>query len=74
MLTPDTSVVHICSAFDLPCIALFTFNNDPNTGMPWSPLSKSSKILKVSEEETLKSIKVSDVLETLNQIIEEIND
>lgn len=72
VLTPDTSVVHICSAFDIPCIALYTYSNNPNVGMPWEPRSKHSKTLKISEKDTLGLIKVTDVLAALKQTIEEI--
>lgn len=74
VLTPDTSVVHICSAFNIPCIALFTYSDDPNKGMPWLSTSKHSKNIKISEQDTLKSINISDVSDALKQIIEEIND
>lgn len=74
ILTPDTSVVHLCSAFDIPCIALYTYSNNPNVGMPWEPRSKHSKALKISDKQTLGLIKITDVLAALNQIIEEIND
>lgn len=37
LLTPDTSAVHIASAFNVPCIALYN-NFRANTGeMPWFP-------------------------------------
>lgn len=74
ILTPDTSVVHLCSAFNIPCIALYTYSNNPNVGMPWEPRSKHSKALKISDKETLGLIKITDVLVALNQIIEEISD
>lgn len=74
VLTPDTSVVHLCSAFDIPCIALYTYSDKPNVGMPWEPRSKHSKVLKISDKDTLGLIKVTDVLAALKQIIEEIND
>lgn len=74
ILTPDTSVVHLCSAFNIPCIALYTYSNNPNVGMPWEPRSKHSKALKISDKETLGLIKITDVLAALNQIIEEISD
>ncbi len=74
VLTPDTSVVHLCSAFDIPCIALYTYSNKPNVGMPWEPRSKYSKVLKISDQETLGLIKITDVLAALKQIIEDIND
>ncbi len=74
VLTPDTSVVHLCSAFDIPCIALYTYSNNPNVGMPWEPRSKHSKVLKISDKETLGLIKLTDVLGALKQTIEEIND
>ncbi|PKL80988.1 MAG: hypothetical protein CVV25_02055 [Ignavibacteriae bacterium HGW-Ignavibacteriae-4] len=74
VLTPDTSVVHLCSALDIPCVALYTYSNKPNVGMPWEPRSKHSKVLKISDKETLGLIKITDVLAALKQIIEEIND
>ena len=74
VLTPDTSVVHLCSAFDIPCIALYTYSDKPNVGMPWEPRSKYSKVIKISDKETLGLIKITDVLAALKQIIEEIND
>ncbi|MER3328201.1 MAG: glycosyltransferase family 9 protein, partial [Candidatus Kapaibacterium sp.] len=74
VLTPDTSVVHLCTAFDIPCIALYTYSDKPNVGMPWEPKSKYSKVIKISEKETLSFIKVTDVLAALKQTIEEIND
>lgn len=72
VLTPDTSVVHFCSAFDIPCIALYMYSDNPNVGMPWEPRSKFSKAIKISDKETLGLIKVTDVLAALKQIIEEI--
>ena len=74
VLTPDTSVVHLCSAFDIPCIALYMYSDDPNVGMPWEPRSKHSKAIKISEKDALGMIKVADVLAAIKQTIEEIND
>lgn len=74
VLSPDTSVVHLCSVLDIPCIELCTVTEDPNVGNPWAPLSKHSMQIKISENKSLGLIKVTDVLEALKQIIEEISD
>lgn len=74
VLTPDTSVVHLCTAYDIPCVALYMFSDDPNVGKPWEPRSKYSKAIKISEKDTLGLIKVTDVLAAIKQTIEEIND
>ena len=74
VLTPDTSVVHLCTAYDIPCVALYMFSDDPNVGKPWEPRSKHSEAIKISEKDTLGMIKVTDVLAATKQIIEEIDD
>lgn len=74
VITPDTSVVHLCSAFDIPCIGLYLVSDNPNVGMPWKPESKHSKVLTAPHSESLEYIKITDVLHALDEIIEEIND
>ena len=74
IITPDTSVVHLCSAFNIPCIGLYLVSDNPNVGMPWKPESMHSKVLTAPHSESLEYIKITDVLGALDEIIEEIND
>lgn len=74
VITPDTSVVHLCSAFDIPCVGLYLVSDNPNVGMPWIPQSKHSKVLTAPNSESLDYIKITDVLNALDEIIEEIDD
>lgn len=59
ILTPDTVSVHLASAFNIPCLALFTFLNDERYGMPWIPLHSKGDYL------TVNSKKLDDIDENL---------
>jgi ADP-heptose:LPS heptosyltransferase len=66
VVTPDTSMVHIASAFNIPQIALFP-------SVEWNlrkfrPLSDSSIVIQPKPGEQLATIPVDDVVKALESI------
>ena len=65
IITPDTSAVHICSAFNIPVIALY-----PNVEwnfVSWQPLSDIRISLR-SNEESINGITVDEVLNSFIKV------
>jgi ADP-heptose:LPS heptosyltransferase len=69
IITPDTAAVHFSSAFGIPCLALYTVSDNPNTGIPWYPLGISHRILQTKEE--LAKIKVEEVFSAFKELADE---
>jgi ADP-heptose:LPS heptosyltransferase len=68
VVTPDTSVVHIASAFNVPQVALFP-------PVEWNlhkfrPLSDRSVVLQPSEGAPLASIRTEDVIEAMENLLQ----
>ena len=66
ILTPDTSAVHLASAFNKPVVTLFV-SPDPSVLMPWFPLNANSKSLVAKNN--LAEIKVADVMLAFDELI-----
>ncbi|MEO6695243.1 MAG: glycosyltransferase family 9 protein [Ignavibacteria bacterium] len=71
IITADTSIVHICSAFDKPVLALF-----PN--VEWNfkkfkPLSKYSGSILSPNGNSMRGIKPDEVKEEFLKLVEKIN-
>ena len=67
LITPDTSIVHIASAFNVPQIALFP-------AVEWNlnkfrPLSDSSIVLQPKESEAVAAIPVENVVKAIDKIL-----
>ncbi len=69
VITPDTSAVHICSAFNIPVIALYPGVNW--NYVSWSPLSNFKRSL-LSKEESINGISVDEVFNAFTQIQSEL--
>ena len=68
LITPDTATVHIASAFQIPVVALYTFQN-PEFGMPWFPY-KTKSVTLVSKHNYYLDITPEDVFEGLSKLLE----
>ena len=67
VITPDTAVVHIASAFNIPTLVLF----DSNEGnrKKFMPLAENSRIIYSQKSDGLDSISAEEVLIELNKMI-----
>ena len=68
LITPDTSAVHLASAFRIPCVALYV-QSDPNLRI-WDPYRTPHRTL-VTPVDDLRSIPVEKVLEAVGSLVEE---
>jgi len=68
LISPDTSTVHIASAFQIPVVALYTYQ-DPIFGMPWFPY-KTKSITLISKHNFYSDISPEDVLNGLIKLLE----
>lgn len=69
VVTPDTSIVHIASAFNIPIIALYS-------SIEWNvnkfhPLSDWCKIIEPKENQTIQEIKIGRVLRQVKAYFDE---
>jgi len=66
VISPDTSVIHIASAFDIPVISLV--GNISNNVVKFYPLStKKEVILTKSKDDFVNTIEIEDVLKVYNE-------
>jgi ADP-heptose:LPS heptosyltransferase len=70
MISPDTSFVHIASAFNIPTVAIF--QNDQNHLKYWAPTS--SKNVVIQPKEPGASIRGFSITDTVSAAIELIKD
>lgn len=68
LVSPDTSSVHLASAFKIPVVALYTFENN-RYGMPWFPYGTKSVTL-VSKRAFYSDISPKEVFDGLVKLIE----
>jgi len=71
IITADTSVVHICSAFNKPVVALFP-------GVKWNlnkfaPLSDYSEIILAGNKNSIEEIKPEEVVEGIFRLVDKCN-
>ncbi|MDZ4122377.1 MAG: glycosyltransferase, partial [Candidatus Cloacimonadaceae bacterium] len=69
LITPDTSLVHLCMMSDTPVIGLYRF--DPVHHMRFAPLSNHSRKL-VSPTHTICDIKPEKIYSALQEVLHEI--
>ncbi|MGB9665077.1 MAG: glycosyltransferase family 9 protein [Ignavibacteria bacterium] len=70
LITPDTSAVHIASAFKVPVIALFP---DVNWNfISFAPYKTNFRAIKSSNEE-IKTISVQEIFNSFESLIKELN-
>jgi ADP-heptose:LPS heptosyltransferase len=67
VISPDTSIIHAASAFNVPVIGLYT-NVEWNT-RKFAPLSDKHIVLASNSENSINSIGENEVFEALNRII-----
>ena len=72
ILTPDTSAVHLASAFKIPCIGLYIWSGLEEFGMPWIPYKSSYKCLK-SRNNFLETIEPEEVISAFEELINDNN-
>jgi ADP-heptose:LPS heptosyltransferase len=70
LITPDTSAVHIASAFGIPTIAMYP--NYESNFVSWQPFNIPYRSIK-SSTESLKQISVGDVFQAFQSLVKEIN-
>ncbi len=68
VVTPDTSIVHIASAFDAPIVALFPL--DSTNLQRFAPLSTRQVVLTPHDEDLLASIEIDVVAEAVFKMLE----
>lgn len=69
LITPDTSAVHIASAFGIPTIALFP--NPEWNFVSWQPYRVANRVIK-SSTENVNDISVEEVFSKFKSLINEI--
>ena len=69
LITPDTSAVHIASAFGIPTVAMYP-NYDSNF-VSWQPFRISYRSIK-SSTESIKQISVEEVFAAFQSLVKEI--
>lgn len=68
VISPDTSAVHFAACFDIPVIAFY--NNVEWNYKRFAPLSTKHKIFISNSEDSLDSIQVDEVLDSVKNMIE----
>jgi ADP-heptose:LPS heptosyltransferase len=68
ILTPDTSSVHLASAFNIPCIGLYIWSGLEEFGLPWTPYKTSYRCL-TSNDNFLASIDSKDVFTAFEELV-----
>jgi len=69
IITTDTAAVHFASAWKKPCLALYIYNKESGTGMPWYPYKTANRILTTSEK--LSDITVDEVYQAFENLYDE---
>jgi len=67
MITPDTSVVHICSAFKIPVVSLHKYIEDERYGMPWTAIGVEN--IALTHNSNIKQIEVNSVVDAVNKLL-----
>lgn len=71
-ITPDTSIVHMAAAFDVPVVGLYP-PSDHNLKR-FAPLSTHNRVVRSRSVEDLSSITVDDVIGALDELRREVGD
>jgi ADP-heptose:LPS heptosyltransferase len=70
LITPDTSAVHIASAFGIPTIAMYP--NYSSNFISWQPYKNKHRSIK-SLDESIEQISVEEVFDAFRSLAKEIN-
>jgi len=70
VISPDTSIIHIASAFNIPSVSIYTANK--NNYRLWAPKSLLNKSVFSNDKETIKGYSVYDVVQSSLELIKEI--
>ncbi len=70
IFTPDTSVVHLAAAWQIPAVTLFSTADRASTGMPWTPYG-SPHISLETNDTFVSKIPVNDVILAFKKLIAE---
>jgi len=70
VISPDTSIIHIASAFNVPSVSIYTANK--NNYRLWAPKSLLNKSVFSNDNETIKGYSVYDVVKSSLELIKEI--
>ncbi len=70
LITPDTSVVHLASAFKIPTVALFP--EDYENYMNWRPFDIPSRVVRSPVMDELWHIRVEDVIRAFDELVKEL--
>jgi ADP-heptose:LPS heptosyltransferase len=68
LLTPDTSSVHLASAFKIPCVALYSYSG-ARFGMPWFPYKTEYRALVSEAAGGIKAICADEVIKAFEALI-----
>ena len=71
IITPDTSIVHIASAFDKPIVTIHEKNQD--SFQLFSPTSSLNKTVFSPKDNSIDGFDVEKVIEFSNELIKEIS-
>ena len=71
VITPDTSIVHIASAFNKPVVTIHENNQD--SYQLFSPVSNLNKTVFSPKKDALEGYDVQKVIEYSNQFIKDIS-
>ena len=71
IITPDTSIVHIASAFNRPVVSIH--ENNPNSFKLFAPTSSISKTVFSTKKNSLEGYDPQEVIDYTNQILMEIS-
>ena len=69
LITPDTSIVHVASAFNVPVFGLYVKYN--TNDMIWSPYNTEFECI-ITEQPTLKNVKLEDTINKLKPFLEKL--
>ena len=70
VISPDTSIIHIASAFNIPSVSIYTANK--NNYRLWAPKSLLNKSVFSNDKETIQGYSVYDVVQSSLELIKEI--
>jgi ADP-heptose:LPS heptosyltransferase len=69
LITPDTSLTHLASAFDLPSLVMF--DADENHYAEWGPYSPKIRMIRSNHIVLLEPIKPREMFDAFNQMVSE---
>ena len=71
IITPDTSIVHIASSFNIPVVSIHENNED--SFRLWAPSSTISKTIFASTKQGLVDYSVNEIIESAKDILKTID-